>query len=94
MGFTIGTDEIWIKHPTVSFKKKIFAVGIYGEGEEEQREAFEQVVADINRDANLLKKTLLKADTIHNVNQKNAYTLKEKCKIILVQSTRSRIPDV
>lgn len=69
----------------------ISVVGIYGEGEEEQREAFEQVVSDINRDANLLKKTLLKADIIHNVNQKNAFTLKEKCKIIFI---RNRIADL
>lgn len=64
----------------------LFSVGLFGEGkEEEEKEAFENAINDVNRDSNLLKKTLLQPH-IEMIDLRNAYTIKDKRKYFVSES--------
>lgn len=58
-----------------------FVVGLFGEEETDEKLAFEAAVKDVNRDSNLLKKTLLQPH-VAIIDSKNAFTLKDKRKYL------------
>lgn len=57
-------------------------MGLFGENEDKEKIAFEEAIKDVNKDASILKKTLLKNET-QLVDLQNAFAIKNTRKFFL-----------